>query len=259
MSSFRISREPSLEAFIYTALAAQRSPQEFCRELYFGGLGQAKIINVCILAFDSKSQLRTLGSFPPPATATDAIGPGFLGLAIDEYALESFKTENREFVRTYDLETDGHFCSLTAVPSYLTHKTNGVLVILSSGTAKTPALGKAEFLALALACELYCSDGVGNFRKIKTNSTSLSEPRSGVESLSQRQLEILAMIKEGNTNESIARRLKYSLATIKKEISIIFTLLGVNNREAAASAIPGVGEVLAADGVCFPVSQISHL
>jgi LuxR family maltose regulon positive regulatory protein len=56
-----------------------------------------------------------------------------------------------------------------------------------------------------------------------------------VEHLSRRELEILALICEGCSNQEIAGRLVISLHTVKKHSSNIFAKLGVNSRTQAVA------------------------
>jgi LuxR family maltose regulon positive regulatory protein len=56
-----------------------------------------------------------------------------------------------------------------------------------------------------------------------------------VESLSERELEVLQHIAEGLTNREIADRMYLSLNTIKVHTRNIYGKLGVNNRTQAVS------------------------
>lgn len=77
-------------------------------------------------------------------------------------------------------------------------------------------------------------------RKRASNTLRFAEDaeESGlIESLSKRELEILALIAEGSTNQEIAQELVLSLYTIKSHVRNIFSKLGVKNRtEAVARA-----------------------
>jgi LuxR family maltose regulon positive regulatory protein len=58
-----------------------------------------------------------------------------------------------------------------------------------------------------------------------------------IESLTARELEVLALLAEGKANQSIAKELMVSLDTVKKHISHILDKLGaVNRTEAVARA-----------------------
>lgn len=53
---------------------------------------------------------------------------------------------------------------------------------------------------------------------------------SGVEPLTDRELEVLALIAEGNSNQEIARRLVVSLATVKTHVNHVFAKLDAESR-----------------------------
>lgn len=57
----------------------------------------------------------------------------------------------------------------------------------------------------------------------------------GGESLSKRELEVLALVAEGCKNSEIAKRLYISKATVKTHLQHIFAKLGVKNRTAAVT------------------------
>jgi LuxR family maltose regulon positive regulatory protein len=56
-----------------------------------------------------------------------------------------------------------------------------------------------------------------------------------IEPLSERELEILALIGDGYTNQEIAERLAITLHTVKKHSSNIYGKLGVRNRTQAVA------------------------
>ncbi len=66
----------------------------------------------------------------------------------------------------------------------------------------------------------------------KGNAPVKSEPES--ESLSPRELEVLALLVEGLSNRSIASRLSISLSTVKTHVANILTKLAVDDRTNAA-------------------------
>ena len=55
------------------------------------------------------------------------------------------------------------------------------------------------------------------------------------EQLTNRELEILALLATGQSNQSIARRLFISLDTVKKHVSHVLGKLGAGNRTAAVA------------------------
>ena len=56
------------------------------------------------------------------------------------------------------------------------------------------------------------------------------QPSSGGFGLTQREIEIIAAIKEGNSNREIAGKLAISEETVKRHLSNIYGKLGVNSR-----------------------------
>ncbi len=65
----------------------------------------------------------------------------------------------------------------------------------------------------------------------------IPEPQEGklVESLSERELEVLQLVADGLSNRQIAERLYVTLGTVKKHLYNIFSKLGVKNRIQAVS------------------------
>lgn len=60
-------------------------------------------------------------------------------------------------------------------------------------------------------------------------------PGSAVSELTERQLEVLALVAQGKTNKEIAEKLVVTTNTVKKHILAIFAKLNVNSRAAAAA------------------------
>ena len=75
-----------------------------------------------------------------------------------------------------------------------------------------------------------------------------------VEPLSQREVEVLALVSEGLTNQEIADRLFLSLATVKWHTSNIYGKLAVNNRTEAVARAHTLG-LLPAEGTSPPAAS----
>ena len=68
--------------------------------------------------------------------------------------------------------------------------------------------------------------------------TSLRSPRP---QLSARELEVLRLVADGDSNRAVAKRLFVSEATVKSHLVHVFTKLGVDSRTAAVAAARDVG------------------
>jgi len=64
---------------------------------------------------------------------------------------------------------------------------------------------------------------------------------AAVESLSEREREVLELVAQYLTNDEIAERLGVSLETVKSHISRILFKLGVTNRRQAARLLRATG------------------
>jgi LuxR family maltose regulon positive regulatory protein len=69
-----------------------------------------------------------------------------------------------------------------------------------------------------------------------TTTNELPTPQLLIEPLSPRELEVLALIETGHSNQAIAARLVISLPTVKRHISNIYAKLGVDSRTQARSS-----------------------
>jgi DNA-binding NarL/FixJ family response regulator len=124
---------------------------------------------------------------------------------------------------------------------------HGRLVLLVP--AVTPALAHDAF-ALEVDGVLLKTSGsesfVGGLERIAAGdavfpagwlAAARHAPTTGLEMLSSRQLEVLALLAQGLPNELIAKRLFISRNTVKFHIAAIYQRLGVSNRVQAAQAL----------------------
>jgi DNA-binding CsgD family transcriptional regulator len=63
--------------------------------------------------------------------------------------------------------------------------------------------------------------------------------RRGVESLTDRELRVLNLVADGNTNDAIARALRVSPRTVAKHLEHTYRKLAVGNRAAAVARLSG--------------------
>jgi LuxR family maltose regulon positive regulatory protein len=126
-------------------------------------------------------------------------------------------------------ETD---CALTSLKQALTlaQREGFVRVFLDEGEpmAKLLYQAKARQTGTGYAAELLSTIGTAPGSELPA-SQLLIEP------LSPRELEVLALIEAGHSNQAIAARLVISLPTVKRHISNIYAKLGVDSRTQAVA------------------------
>ena len=224
VSSIGSPRSPSLALSVIAAVARHDNADEFCRQIILLGLNIEKLFAVCVLNLDAQLKLDVIGNCTASGIKFD-----FENLKLE--VNKSLNSRNRESARSVSLpESFGPNSSAIIVPSFLPDTSSGVLAIIFEAKTDNPQLNSETLLALSFACEMYCSENWGNSTRSKFYKTINSAHEKTLDHLSDRQIAVLALIKDGRTNEAIARLLNFSLATIKKDIAAIFVFLGVRNR-----------------------------
>jgi DNA-binding NarL/FixJ family response regulator len=144
-----------------------------------------------------------------------------------------------------DEQFDGDASTITEARRALPR---GRLVLLAS--AVEPALAR-ETLELDVDAVLLkttsCADLVGALERVLAGDAVFpvgwlraarrAEPEASAHGLSPRQHEVLELLAEGLSNESIATRLFISTNTVKFHVAAIYGRLGVRNRVEAARAL----------------------
>ncbi|MCB0179719.1 MAG: response regulator transcription factor [Anaerolineae bacterium] len=118
-----------------------------------------------------------------------------------------------------------------------------VLKEISQLTRRLPTIVVTGYPTVELAIETLADLAAVHFfqknefdrRKFKevVRANSLSE--TPLNSLSERERQVLSLMAEGQTNQEIADRLTVSINTIKKHVQSIFTKLNVSTRAAAVA------------------------
>ena len=118
-----------------------------------------------------------------------------------------------------------------------------VLKEISQLTRRLPTIVVTDYPTLELAIETLADLAAVHFlkknefnrRKFKevVRANALSE--TPLNSLSERERQVLSLMAEGQTNQEIADRLTVSINTIKKHVQSIFTKLNVSTRAAAVA------------------------
>jgi DNA-binding NarL/FixJ family response regulator len=94
---------------------------------------------------------------------------------------------------------------------------------------------------VSLIGEVYVSPAWFNAVNSTLKFGNVEANQNTVPSLTTRQHQILTYIRQGLTNDQIARSMSFSQSTIKQETMKIFRALGVTNREEAAEAALRLG------------------
>lgn len=77
---------------------------------------------------------------------------------------------------------------------------------------------------------LSIADGVGGERRLACASVGTSTGRPAVDSLSEREREVLLLVAQGHTNQQVADRLFLSVKTVESYRSRMMTKLGLKDR-----------------------------
>ncbi len=118
-----------------------------------------------------------------------------------------------------------------------------VLRHIAKMPTRLPAIVITGYATLELAIETLAElDAVHFFRKDDFDRREFIRvvkqealPPDGMQTLSEREWQVLRLMSEGKTNHQIAAELVVSVNTIKKHAQSIFTKLNVNSRAAAVA------------------------
>lgn len=108
---------------------------------------------------------------------------------------------------------------------------------------RLPTIVVTGYPSVELAIETLAEQGAAYFfrkddfdrRKFKAIVSENALVDVALNTLSEREREVLALMGEGRTNQEIAHRLTVSINTVKKHVQNIFTKLEVNSRAGAVA------------------------
>ena len=214
---------------ILPSIARNRHPALFCRDLALSHLDTSSSQSAAILHPSETGGFIEACRYGFQQEETSAIAPQDL-----EKCLRNRANEPVAYVQCWcclELEPhDRHAVAL--IPASADGGSFGVLVLRGSFELMDILDDPLLVQELAFACELYTSAVWFGGR----NSLTIKADKSG-EDLTPRQLQVLTLLCEGRTNSSIARKMNYSLATIKNDVTRIYRFLGaVNRRDAILKA-----------------------
>jgi two-component system, NarL family, response regulator LiaR len=122
-------------------------------------------------------------------------------------------------------------------------KTIKILAVTAYSELIGPARAAGAEMALDKDSLLNKSTLADRIRDLHT-SQPLQSPATHMEALSEREVEVLRLVAQGQSDDEIANKLGIALSTAKHHVSNIIAKLNVNNR-AAAVAIAYESEILA--------------
>jgi DNA-binding CsgD family transcriptional regulator/tetratricopeptide (TPR) repeat protein len=120
--------------------------------------------------------------------------------------------------------------------------------LIAGMTLADPVRARAE-LRRAQACFSACGaplmhrQAVREQRRLAARVPRADRDRLGIglSALTPRELEVAAMVGDGQANREIARRLQVSVKTVEKHLSSIFAKIGVSSRAAVAAVLAEAG------------------
>lgn len=120
--------------------------------------------------------------------------------------------------------------------------------LIAGMTLEDPVRARAE-LRRAQACFSACGaplmhrQAVREQRRLAARVPRADRDRLGIglSALTPRELEVAAMVRDGQANREIARALQVSVKTVEKHLSSIFAKIGVSSRAAVAAVLAEAG------------------
>lgn len=179
------------------------------------------------LLTDAGFQVRTCASF----------GEGFgylrrekFTLAVIDLSLQG--TPATTYKDTDELNLDGYRLLATT-------KENNVPTIVVSGTSESEEIQRvySEY-AISAYIEKQAFDR-GAFRRAVAETKSKYQSQSELNTLTDREREVLDLLAQGLTNKEIAEKLVITTNTVKRHLKAIFEKLGVHTRSAATAKVAG--------------------
>jgi pimeloyl-ACP methyl ester carboxylesterase/DNA-binding CsgD family transcriptional regulator len=142
--------------------------------------------------------------------------------------------------RNYDDVTEE--ATRVACPTLVIHPRDDALVPFAEGRLLATLIPGARFVALESRNHILLADELAwaEFRTEVRNFLSPVEPPvpADLPELSNRELEVLALVAEGLSNEEVAARLYLSVRTVERHLSNIYAKLRVSGKAARAAAGP---------------------
>lgn len=235
-------------------LVSSANPDDFCRSLVHSVLAGHGAMAAFVCRVDLDGRLQMMGSYGyepqrvdkenrpsiwEPMGITESIRTGQIMVfnGWEDYLVRYPKKENLA----------GPGKAFVAVPFAMAGSPAGGLGVAFNRYVTQGEFNQMLWETISLIGEVYVSPAWFNAVNSSLKSSSIESSKTPVPSLTTRQHQILTMIKQGLTNDQIARSLSFSQSTIKQETMKIFRVLGVTNRDEASEAAVRLGSADAND------------
>ena len=231
---------PSLTSFI-RFLGTKPSGDQLAQHLVLEENFTAVSRGALITTFSSEASAHIFGSFGfeestisfasqmsiwEPSPWTDAIRLGRI------LTFSSAEAVREEYPHLKDCETSGYPCIVWPLSDGVERTGSLMMQFMSGELAQVIQDMQGAIYLSALYLHLMSSVDADddNETRVRGNSANSGSKQT---QMTERQIEILALMAENLTNAQIGQRLGFSESTIKQETTRIFDLLGVENRRSA--------------------------
>lgn len=210
-----ISFEPKLLDGVIELVIGSDNLQDLCRRIVHADFAKGRINGASIFEIDTTSNFRELVSY------------GVVSKELAENSSVWGPSLQAEAVRNKRMEMDS---DQSCLPLIRDSVPTGCLVLAHNDGEGTAPFGEEVAGALAKLVAFFI-----DANRTKSNSNPSAGRLGGIEEMTTRQVQILALIAEGLTNAEIAGRILLSESTIRQETIRIYRALSVGNRHEAVA------------------------
>ena len=212
-------------------LASASSATDLCRKLVHSDLTNESTTGASIFSIDQQAHFHLVGSY----------GKGLPVSGVSVWDEHPFGTAARsgKLHNTTVQAIDGSDVEAYCIPLTKGSDPIGILCLTLSVGAKMSEISPEALSVVSKVTGIWL-DSLGVNSSSITNGSQTSGAPSP-ESLTERQLTVLRLMAEGNTNSQIAQELILSESTIRQETVKIYRALGVHARSEAGKRAKHLG------------------
>jgi DNA-binding CsgD family transcriptional regulator len=212
-------------------LAGASSATDLCRKLVHSDLTNESTTGASIFSIDQQAHFHLVGSY----------GKGLPVSGVSVWDEHPFGTAARsgKLHNTTVQAIDGSDVEAYCIPLTKGSDPIGILCLTLSVGAKMSEISPEALSVVSKVTGIWL-DSLGVNSSSITNGSQTSGAPSP-ESLTERQLTVLRLMAEGNTNSQIAQELILSESTIRQETVKIYRALGVHARSEAGKRAKHLG------------------